>query len=151
MRPIAALLDSNVIVAILAPKHEHHAASHLLLAAPAEQRYAVAAHSIAESYVTLTKLSGGAPHGFMPAQAWTALETVRLSMNLLGLTPAQALDAVRDFAASGGTDARLYDRLIGEVARVNGIPAIITWNTRHLASLFPALRVLTPAAWLEAA
>lgn len=150
MSPVAALLDSSVVVAMLAPEHGHHAASFALLGKPNSPRYAVAAHSFAESYVTLTKLSGGAPQAYTPGEVWAALETIRLSMDLLGLTPAQSLDAVRDFAASGGIGARLYDRLIGEVARINGIPAIITWNTRHLAGLFPCLRVLTPAAWLEA-
>lgn len=154
MTDIAALLDSNVVIAILAPAHPHHAASHALLTMPDAPRYAVAAHSYAESYVTLTRLGGGAPLAFSSAQAWAALETVRRRTALFGLTPAQSLDAVRDFAASAGIGARLYDRLIGEVARVNGIPTIITWNTRHLGhlvGLFPSLRVLTPKAWLEAA
>ena len=61
------------------------------------------------------------------------------------MTAPQTFEAMRDYARSGGTGARLYDRLIGEAAVANGVPAIVSWNVRHMRSLFPNLVVSTPA------
>ena len=107
-------------------------------------RFAVAAHSYAEAYSTLTRRGQHAPFRFSPEEAWAALESVRGVTSLVGLTAAQSFDAIRSYAQAGGVGARLYDRLIGEAAAVHGIPAIMTWNAGHMRSLFPALRVMTP-------
>jgi predicted nucleic acid-binding protein len=141
---IDALLDSNVIVAMLAEAHEHHGPSLALLAEGDERTFAVAAHSYAEVYSTLTRKGEHAPFKFSPEEAWAALESVRAVTVLLGLTPAQTFDGVRSYAKLGGVGARLYDRLIGEVAVTHGLSAIITWNTGHMRGLFQDLRVATP-------
>lgn len=140
---IDALLDSNVIIAMLAEAHEHHAAS-LALLVEDRGRFAVAAHSYAEAYGTLTRRGDRAPFRFSPAEAWAALESVRAVTMLIGLTPAQSFDTVRRFAAEGGIGARLYDRLIGEVAVVHGIGTIVTWNLGHMRGLFPEVAVVAP-------
>ncbi len=70
--------------------------------------------------------------------------------SLMALTAGQQQHAIQQFAAAGRTGPLLYDALIGEVARVHAIPMILTWNTRHMAGLFPDLRVLTPAQYLRA-
>jgi len=139
-----ALVDSNVVIAAVAEAHEHHPAS---LALFDRQDLAVAAHSYAEAYSTLTRRGERAPFAFAPPEAWAALQSVRAVTAILGLTPAQTFDAVRDYARAGGVGARLYDKLIGEVAALNEIPIIVTWNTAHLKSLFPDLEVVTPAAF----
>jgi len=146
--PPAALLDSNVVIAMLAEEHQHHAASLALLLAPSPPEYAVAAHSFAEAYTTLTRPGPSGPFRMPPAVAWGALESVRAATSLVGLTPAQIFEAVRTYAGDGGVGPRLYDALIGEAAVIHGIPAIVTWNTRHLAGLFPALHVATPTRFL---
>jgi len=46
-------------------------------------------------------------------------------------------EAIRRFAAAGRVGPLLYDALIGEVARMHHIGTILTWNTRHMAGLFP--------------
>jgi len=61
-----ALLDSNVVVAILAEAHEHHTASLALLAGPTPARFAVSARSYAEAYSTLTRGGERAPFGASP-------------------------------------------------------------------------------------
>ena len=139
-----ALIDSNVVIAAVVEAHEHHAPSSALFAAHAN--LAVAAHSYAEAYCTLTRKGERAPFAFSAGDAWAALESVRAVTGLVGLTPAQAFDAVRDYARAGGVGARLYDKLIGEVAAINGIARIVTWNAKHMQGLFPALEVVTPAA-----
>ncbi|MBV1686420.1 PIN domain-containing protein [Novosphingobium sp. G106] len=141
---IDALLDSNVIIAVVAEAHEHHALSLGLFTCESERSFAVSAHSYAEAYSTLTRKGEHAPFRFSPDEAWAALESVRAATILIGLTPSQTFDTVRSYAQGGGIGARLYDRLIGEVAISHGLSAIVTWNTGHMRSLFPALRVTTP-------
>lgn len=143
MRP-RALLDSNVLIAVVAEAHEHHAASLGLLIDSGGDEFAVAAHSYAEAFATLTRRGERAPFGVPPDEAWAALASVRAVTALVGLTAAQSFDAIRTYAQSGGTGARLYDKLIGEAAIVYGIPVLITWNIGHMRGLFPKLAVCTP-------
>lgn len=146
-----ALLDSNVLMAALVARHEHHAPSYTLLESAADSALAVAAHSYAEAFTTLTRRNGPAPYQREPGEVWTALEGVSARTRLVGLTPEQTLDAVRLYAAAGGIGPRLYDHLIGRAAALAGAGAIVTWNTGHLRSLFPALAVETPKEWLARA
>jgi predicted nucleic acid-binding protein len=141
---IDALLDSNVLIAMLVEEHEHHVASLNLLVGETLMRFAVAPHSYAEAYGTLTRRGERALFQFTPEEAWAALESVRAVTALVGLTAPQTLDAIRSYAKSGGIGARLYDRLIGEAAVAHGIPGIVTWNVGHMRSLFPDLGVMTP-------
>jgi predicted nucleic acid-binding protein len=145
----AALLDSNVVIASLAEEHEHHAASLALLTAGDPGSFAVTAHSFAEAYATLTRRGDRAPFGFTATEARAALESVRAVVALIGLTPSQIFDTVCRYADLGGIGPRLYDALIGEAAVAHGIPAIVTWNTRHMAGLFPKLTVVNPTRYLR--
>jgi predicted nucleic acid-binding protein len=138
------LLDSNVLIAVLAEAHEHHEASIGIFIDGTGFRFAVAAHSYAEAYCTLTRRGGPAPFGFLPQQAWDALESVRAVTDLVGLSAGQMIDVVRRYARDGGIGARLYDRLIGEAALIHGLPRIVTWNVGHMRGLFPGLVVVTP-------
>ncbi|MGH7154253.1 MAG: type II toxin-antitoxin system VapC family toxin [Acetobacteraceae bacterium] len=142
------LLDSNVIIAILTEAHEHHAASLALLTRRPPLVCAVSAHSIAESYATLTRASDRSLFRFTSAEAWAALQSLRAVALLVGLTPSQTFDAIGAYAANGGVGPRLYDALIGQAAVAHGIPAIVTWNIRHMAGLFPELLVATPTSFL---
>ena len=144
-----ALLDSNVLVAMLAEAHEHHRASLALVLGDPRSQFAVSARSYAETYSTLTRRGDHAPFRFTAEEAWATLESVRAITILVGLTPAQTFDAIRGYAASGGVGARLYDCLIGEAAIANDIKVIVSWNVSHMRGLFPALTVQTPNDWLE--
>jgi predicted nucleic acid-binding protein len=144
----AALLDSNVIIAILAEAHEHHAASLALITAGEAAAYTISAHSYAETYNTLTRRGDRAPFRFSAAEAWAALESLRAVTRLVGLTPSQTFDVVRAFANAGRVGPRLYDALIGEAAIAHDIPCIVTWNTRHMRALFPSVDVQAPNRFL---
>jgi predicted nucleic acid-binding protein len=146
---IDALLDSNVLIAMLVEAHEHHGPSLNLLVSDSAMQFAVAAHSYAETYSTLTRRGERAPFQLAPEEAWAALESVRAVTALVGLTAPQTFEAVRSYAQSGGIGARLYDRLIGEAAVTHGIPAIVTWNVGHMRSLFPNLSVSSPSDFAE--
>ena len=148
MISVAALLDSNVIIAILAEAHEHHAASLALITEGNTAAYAISAHSYAETYNTLTRRGDRAPFRFSAAEARAALESLRAVTKLVGLTPSQSFDAVRAFASAGRIGPQLYDALIGEAAIAHDIPCIVTWNTRHLRALFPSVDVKTPHGFL---
>jgi predicted nucleic acid-binding protein len=138
-----ALLDSNIVIAMLAEAHERHEPSIALLTEEPGLQFAVAAHSYAEAYNTLTRQGDHAPFHFAAEEAWAALESVRAVTTLVGLTPAQTFEAVRRYAHGGGVGPRLYDQLIA-VAR--GIPMIVTWNVGHMRGLFPEVKVVTPEA-----
>jgi predicted nucleic acid-binding protein len=142
---IDALLDSNVLIAMLVEAHEHHGPSLDLLTPEDPAHFGIAAHSYAEAYSTLTRQGERAPFGFTPDEAWAALESVRAVTSLVGLTPPQTFDAIRSYASGGGIGARLYDRLIGEVAVAHAIPTIVTWNVKHMRGLFPDLVVVSPS------
>ncbi len=141
---IDALLDSNVLIAMLAETHEHHAPSRELLSKSKDIQFAIAAHSYAEAYATLTRRGEHGPFKFTAEEAWAALESVRAVTVLLGLTAAQTFEMIRVYSKGNGIGARLYDRLIGEVAVAQGVPAIVTWNIGHMRGLFPRMRVCTP-------
>ena len=147
MTVATALLDSNVVIAILAEAHEHHVASLALVTAGTGAVHAIAAHSYAEAYNTLTRRGDHGPFRFNPNEAWAALESLRAISKLVGLTPSQTFDVVRSFAGKGGVGPRLYDALIGQAAIVHDIACIVTWNTQHMRGLFPSLNVLTPHAF----
>ena len=140
---IEALLDSNVLIAMFVEAHEHHGPS-LALVSDGSIQFAIAVHSYAEAYSTLTRRGDRAPFQFTPQEAWAALESVRAVTTLVGLTAPQTFDAIRGYAQSGGIGARLYDRLIGEAAVAHGIARIVTWNVGHMRGLFPNLNVETP-------
>ena len=125
---IDALLDTNVVIAMLVEAHEHHEHSLALLAGGSNMWFAIAAHSYAEAYSTLTRRGEHAPFRFSPAEAWAALESVRAATGLLGLTAAQTFDAIKSYSQTGGVGARLYDRLIGETAVVHSAANTVTWN-----------------------
>lgn len=146
----AALIDTNVIIALLVEEHEHHAASFALFDSPGRGVLAVAAHSIAEAFATLTRGGPAAPFQRHPDQVMAALDSLVAATRLVGLAPMQTLAAVRAFASSGRAGPLLHDFLIGEAARAAGIATILTWNLRHFRPLFPDLAVRTPIQALTA-
>lgn len=145
-----ALLDSNVVIASVAAGHEHHPPSAALLNDFAPRSFAVAAHSYSEAYSQLTRRSPRALFQFDPAEAVAALESVAAQCILVGLTHGQTFDAIRVFASAGGIGPRLYDKLIGEIAVINGIGSIVTWNVSHFTSIFPHSAILNPFQFASA-
>lgn len=138
-----ALLDSNVVIAAVVEEHQHHLPSAALLDEAPGGTFAVAAHSFAEAFSTLTRKG---PRGFgrEAGDAWSALQSMAAITVLVGLSPSQTLQAIGGYAAAGGTGARLYDHLIGAVAVQYALPRIVTWNLGHMRDLFPQLQVVSP-------
>jgi predicted nucleic acid-binding protein len=144
------LVDTNVIVAAVAEAHAHHAPSLALFAEDPPYTLAVAAHCYAEAFTTLTRRGEHAPFHWPPGEAWAALESVAAATRLAGLSPAQTLEAVRDFAAAGHVGARVYDHLIAHAAQKAGAKVLVTWNVGHFRNAIAGLEVWTPTMVLAA-
>jgi predicted nucleic acid-binding protein len=150
MTELLGLLDSNVVIASVAQAHEHHEHSNALFGAFPRGSFAVALHSYSEAYSTLTRLNVAALFKWEAPAALAALDSVAAQCTLVGMTAAQGLEAMREFARAGGVGPRLFDKLIGETAVHNGIGTIITCNVGHFESLFPNLEVLDPKQFMKA-
>lgn len=146
MRDQLVVVDTNVIVAALAQDHEHHAESFALFAREQRLALAVAAHCYAEAFITLTRRGEHAPFRWPAREAWAALESIAAVTRLVGLTPAQSFEAVRDFAAIGNVGARVYDYLIARAALAAGAKLLVTWNVGHFRGLVDGLDVRRPTA-----
>ncbi len=147
MSDLLILVDTNVIIAALAEAHEHHAASIALFSAKPSLKLAVAAHCYAEAFSTLTRRSEHSPFRWPANEAWAALESVAAVTRLVGLTPAQSFEAVRDFAGAGNVGARIYDFMIARAAQTSRAELLVTWNVGHFRGLIEGLEVLTPASF----
>lgn len=139
-----ALVDTNVLVASLDEDHAHHGWSLEVLINSRPGSLAVSSHCLAETYSTLTRSDRAAQFRWPADRALEAVSVVAARLLVVGLTPAQTLEAVVRFGVSGGVGPRIYDFLIGEAARHANLRRIITWNTGHFRSLFPGMDVLTP-------
>lgn len=148
MKNRLVLIDTNVIVAALAEAHEHHAASHALFDRDPPLELAVASHCFAEAFTTLTRRGDHAPFRWSPGETWAALESVAAAARLVGLSPAQTFEAVRDFALAGHSGARVYDHLIARAAQAAGAAVLVTWNVSHFRGLVDGLDVRSPIAAL---
>ena len=135
------LSDSNVLIAALAEDHPGHGVG-IDFVLRAADRIAISADSLSEAYNTLTRHGRG--YGLPAGPTAAALETLRQSVRLIGLSPLEIAEAVSLFAATGGIGPRFYDFLIGRAAVLERIDTIVTWNTSHMRALFPALHILTP-------
>lgn len=138
------LLDTNVLVATLWADHPHHQASAPLAEAATPQTTMVALHSVAETYATMTRINR--PFRLTGEAAMAAITALIADIRIVTLDGPQTIDAIGRFTSLGGCGPRLYDYLIGAAAEARGADTIVTWNTRDFDGLFPALRIVTPAA-----
>ena len=136
------LLNSNVLIAALIETHPHHDEPNAVAEAATLQSTLVAAHGLAETYSTITRLN--LPYRVSGAVAAGIIERRAERMTITALTAPQTINALRRFGALG-TGPRLYDFLIGVTGETYGVDTIMTWIIRDFDGLFPSLRVTTPA------
>lgn len=142
------LFDSNVLIAYFDEAHVHHVPSFAAIEAAEIGEVAMSAHSLCEAYNKLSRSTIRAASA-RPALIANALRDFAASVEVLSLTTEQTLSSIETFAGLGGTGARLYDFLIGQIAALHRVSVIVTWDTRHMRPLFPQLRILTPTELLE--
>jgi predicted nucleic acid-binding protein len=148
MGQLRGLIDTNVLVALVDPEHIHHQDSWDALADSRVGTHAVALHSLTEFFHVATRLS---PRGLglKPAVAQAFLDDHVSKFTIIGLNVEEHLATIRQFSASGRGGPQVYDYLIGQLAVINDIPTIITWNVKHFAPLFPQLNVLSPRQFIK--
>ncbi len=143
------LIDSNVLVAASILTHQHHEASSTLLVGGDTGDFVTSNHCLSEFYSAATRPLAQSGSAMTPQRALDALAAHRDNLEVLQLSQSEQWVALAHFSRIGGTGARLYDFLIGEIAAIHRIPIIVTWNVRHFIPLFPQLRVVTPSEYLE--
>lgn len=141
------LIDTNVVVAAVYDLHVHHSEAIPLFTAADPIPMMLAAHSLAESFVTLTRQGIAKPVGWSGPEARATLAGFREAVTIVAMTPEQTINAIERFADIG-IGARLYDYLIGRTGLLYGAEAIVTFNTGHMRALFPGVAVVTPGEWL---
>jgi predicted nucleic acid-binding protein len=146
---MTVLIDSNVIIAHLDMDHRQHHASRAVFMALDDAQIMLASHSLSEVYNKMTR--GLTTEAFAPKQTALVLRHLAQRVTVRALTFAETLNAIQAFAGIGGRGARLYDFLIGQVAILEGVRELVTWNTKDFAPLFPDLRIVTPAEFTGAA
>ena len=142
---VRVLLDSDVLVAALHPRHPAHqrAIPWLARAAEGDVRAVVAADSLAQVYRVLTTVSFG--RRLSPELAASVIGT-----SIVSRCDVRALGARRNFACiraasrRGITGGAVYDALIAEVGRAARVEAIVTFNVGDFRRVAPDLTVTTP-------
>jgi len=141
------LPDTSCIIARIAVWHEHHRSAR----AEIEQRLGrgdemiLAAHSLIESYATLTSFPP--TQRVSPSEALSALrESFVGRWRVVALEPADyafLLDDARRRAITGGS---IYDAAIAACARKGGATTLLTFNARHFTPLAgPDLEIVVPS------
>src|SRR5262245_41734646 len=110
------LLDTNCLVALTLPEHEHHATTlgDLRYRRAAGQEFIVAAHGITEAYSVLTRLPQ--PLRLQPADAIEVLEQAWGKSETIALTAGELWRVLKACGATGIVGGRIHDRVIAECA-----------------------------------
>lgn len=138
-------LDSSCMVAALCDWQQQHAAAarEIERRKARGERMAVLAHALAETYSVLTRLPSA--YRFLPADAWTAIETNFLGATLTTLDAPTYLGVLRRLAEEGTGGGRTYDALIAAAAVNAKASVLLTLNARHFHPAPPGLTIVEPA------
>jgi predicted nucleic acid-binding protein len=136
--------DSNILIAALVARHDHHDVASSCLAAIPAGFGACAAHSLPETYNTLTQSPRG--YGVPALDALKLLRQVGMKYSLISLTSDETLHAIGAAAAQGLAGPIIYDALLIACARKVNAQVICTKNQRHLRMVAPdlATRIFEP-------
>ena len=95
----------------------------------------LAAHAVAETYSTLTRMPP--PNRLRPTEALALIETnfLRRAETVVTLEAAAYLELVRRAPADGVIGGRIYDALIAACARQGRVNALLTFNDRHFRAI----------------
>ncbi len=129
--------DSNVLIAALVEKHEHHARCRVRLEKLKGGLASCSAHSLAESFNTLTSHRRG--YGLDPGEAAGILNDVASSFKLVTLSQREVLRTIEDTALLGLAGAIIYDALIVACARKVDARRIYAMNVKYFRQVAPDL------------
>jgi predicted nucleic acid-binding protein len=122
-------LDTSVLVPLFLKDHPHHARSLTLFLHCTPTGAGCAAHSLLETYSTLTRLP--LPYRASPEEGIVLVRAVLERLQPIGLEPREYLAILEDASASAIVGGSLYDFLIYRCALKANAVALYTWNLRH--------------------
>lgn len=143
-----SLFDTSVLVAGLVETHpQHSVALQVLTESRDGDVLLVAAHSLAETYATLTRIPR--PLRVSAQQAMGLIEqNILPDFEVIALSQKDYVDALRYLAQHNLTGGVIYDALILHAGRKGDADRILTLNPRHFRRIDPALadRIVDPTA-----
>lgn len=129
------MADTNCVVALLSPRHEHHerAAGEIERRLDEGQIMVLAAHALVETYAVLTRLP--APHRLSPSDCRALLEAnfAPEMVEVVALTAEGYRRLIHDAPAGNISGGRVYDAVIAACARSADVDTLLTFNERHFA------------------
>ena len=131
-------LDTSVLVAAVIEQHGDHARAFALLqrVQSGKDEAVVSAHSLAETYSTLTKLP--APFRHSPEQALLSIEeNILKHFKTSSLSGADYAALIREAAAVGIQGGTIYDAVLMKSAAKAEVSRIYTLNLKHFQAVAP--------------
>jgi predicted nucleic acid-binding protein len=128
--------DTTVLVAAVQPGHVHHNKAFSLYVSAQRATHAVAAHSMAEMYSTL---SGAQRPKLTSQSAFKLVADASKRFALITLDPQEILATAQQCSANGIAGGTVYDALILACARKVQAETIYTFNLRHFQRIAPDL------------
>jgi predicted nucleic acid-binding protein len=131
-------LDTSVLVASLLAQHQDHERSFAALdrVQSGKAQGVVSAHSLAETYATLTKLP--APFRHSPEQALLSIEeNIIKHFRTAALSGDDYAALLRDAATARVQGGTIYDALLLKAAAQAKATKIFTLNLRHFQAVAP--------------
>ena len=137
MRERVAFFDSNILVADALEEHVHHRASRALLDSLSHGGGACAAHTLAETYNTLTRPKPGynVPCNF----AADIIHNARDKFLMVTLTAEEVAQTIQNAAEANLAGPLVYDAILLACARKVQPIAIYTYNLGHFNRIAPDL------------
>lgn len=130
--------DTSVLVAAIIEGHEHHARAWPWLERALEGRFtwAMAAHSLAETYATATRMPSGLR--INPMRLFHILqENVTQSAVVVTLDPEDYWATLGELAQTGIIGGAIYDALIARAAQKARANRLLTFNVEHFRRVWP--------------
>jgi predicted nucleic acid-binding protein len=131
-------LDTSVLVAASVLAHPHHSRALPLLRrlVDGQDEGTICAHSIAETYATLTRLP--LQPRIQPTEAARILaDNILPHVHTLALTPAMYANALTTMTDGGHTGAKIYDALLLACAASTTAERVYTFNLGDFLTLAP--------------
>jgi predicted nucleic acid-binding protein len=141
---MSVLVDASVIgSAYLSDERDHEACKCYLDDLLASRRRRVlAAHTLVETYVALTRR-----HRAPPQVAAALLQQLKPRFStIISLSATDHLKLIEQLGGRAISGPRAYDGLLATAATKAGVREIATLNVRHFVELWPAARIVDPRA-----
>ena len=141
-----AFFDTSVLVPVFYGDHEHHSPSLSLFLSVGKEDGCGGAHTLAETYSTLTGMPG--KYRVTGDQAMLFIGNILERLSVVALTAEEYAAALESWSKMGIVGGTIDDALIASCALKSRADAIYSWNLRHCRQLGPEVerRLKSPDA-----